>query len=1081
MSVATDADATIVPAPALPGLHEALLDAVGHAIVAVGATGLVVSWNTSAEQMYGWSAEEALGCRVRDLIDAGAEYDTAHEDLRAGASWSGEHVVRHRDGTLFTVAVTHTPMVDLNGTVVAVVGVGVDVTAAKLVEAELRDSRARFEAQFRVSPVPAYIWQRHGDDFILVDANDAAVVITSGAVRHEIGLLATDFLAQRPDLLTDLRRCADERTPESKHVGFRMHTTGQDLALVVDYAFVPPDLVMVHTRDVTGQQAAEDALLASEERSRMIIKTAGEGIWIIDAVGITTFVNGRMAAMLGYTAAEMVGTPALAYMDVEGQAIAAAGMGRSDADAPAQLDFRFKARDGSDVWTLIETNVFVDAAGRIGALAMVTDITERRREHLELRRSERRLADAQRIAHVGSFEIDIATGVVSWSDEHFRILGLDSNQEASARLFVPLVHREDMPILAAAWANAAQDGVAFDISYRIFRPDGEQRWVRTQAVPERDEDGTPIRMIGTLFDETERVEAERVRKVAEARFEHGFDQAAIGIAIVGLDGLAVEVNPALCALLDRPLGDLVGQRLSDFSGSEEPPLADAVLARVAIGHDTYAAERRYVRSNGSFVWASIHINLVRDERGEPDYFFVQVEDISRRKDMEEEVAHEAFHDHLTGLPNRALLTDRLALALAGIGRRGTQLAVMFLDLDHLKLLNDTAGHANGDEALQHTADCLAETLRPGDTLARFGGDEFVMVCEDVTVEEATEIAERVLHGLREPHVIDGRQVPLSASIGIALADNSATPQSLLQQADAAMYRAKERGRGRVELFDDALRAHAERRHATEFELKRAVEREEFVVYYQPIIDVATAAVIGAEALVRWQHPERGLVGPDAFIELAEESGLIVPIGAWVLEQACRELVEWQRYDPGFSVSVNLSVRQMSAPEVVPMVRDVLARTGVRGSDVCLELTESVLMDDVDYFGKILARLKELGVRLSIDDFGTGYSSLTYLKRFPVDEVKVDRSFVDGLGTDPHDTALVAVILAMAEALDLSVTAEGIESQDQLLHLRRSGCQKAQGFFLARPMPAVDMARLVADRRRLPPEEPAGPSARAGRV
>jgi EAL domain-containing protein (putative c-di-GMP-specific phosphodiesterase class I) len=254
------------------------------------------------------------------------------------------------------------------------------------------------------------------------------------------------------------------------------------------------------------------------------------------------------------------------------------------------------------------------------------------------------------------------------------------------------------------------------------------------------------------------------------------------------------------------------------------------------------------------------------------------------------------------------------------------------------------------------------------------------------------------------------------------------------------------------------------------ELRRAVEREEFTVFYQPIVDLTTEAVVGAEALVRWEHPERGLVGPDGFIALAEETGLIVPIGAWVLEQACRELVEWQRADPSMTLAVNLSVKQMAAPDVVHMVKEVLARTGVHGPDLCLELTESVLMDDVDYFGKILARFKSLGVRLSIDDFGTGYSSLSYLKRFPLDEVKIDRGFVDGLGTDVHDSALVAAILAMATALGLDVIAEGIETRDQLELLKNMRCGRAQGFFLARPMPGRDMARLVGDRRRLPPAD-----------
>ena len=513
------------------------------------------------------------------------------------------------------------------------------------------------------------------------------------------------------------------------------------------------------------------------------------------------------------------------------------------------------------------------------------------------------------------------------------------------------------------------------------------------------------------------------------------------------------MNPAACLFFERPTEELIGQRWTDYTHPDEVPLGQAVLSRLAGGHDTYADERRYVRPDGSIVWALTHVTLVRDELGEPEYFFVQLQDITGRKLMEKELAHQALHDSLTGLPNRALLTDRLIHGLARTRRRGSQLAVMFLDVDQFKMVNDSLGHSAGDDLLRHAATQIAASIRPGDTVARFGGDEFVVVCDDVSLLEVEQVAARVLETLSTPWYIGDQQMHITASLGIAMADDVATPESLLRDSDAAMYRAKERGRGRFEMFDEELRLNAKRRLATASALHRALDRGEFVVQYQPVVNLVTGGIASVEALVRWNHPDHGLIPPEGFISLAEETGLIVPIGARVLEQACQDLAKWHRIaaaaglDANLSVAVNLSVRQMLAPDIAGSIGELLQRTGIDPSNLCLELTESVFMEDVDYFGQTLAGLKALGVGLSIDDFGTGYSSLSYLKLFPVDAVKVDRVFVDGLGTDPHDTALVAAIVAMASALELQVTAEGVETHEQLVGPEATRCPEGTGLLL----------------------------------
>ncbi len=703
----------------------------------------------------------------------------------------------------------------------------------------------------------------------------------------------------------------------------------------------------------------------------------------------------------------------------------------------------------------------------LGVGVVASDITERITAHRQMHDSQRRLAEAQRIAGVGSFEFDRTRDELTWSAEFYRILGLDPAVTASPGLFASMIHPDDQAVVEQGWIDAVRYGISNDLTLRMTRADQTAIWVEGRIAVEVAEDGRASKLAGTLRDITDRVRVADAQKAAEIRIQAGFDQGGIGAGILGLDGIPTRVNAAVCALMGRAEELLVGRSWADYNHPDDVLLATAMTARLAAGHDTYADERRYIRPDGTIVWAALHVTLVRDDAGAPAYFLAQLQDICERKQMEADLTHQALHDSLTGLPNRVLLTDRLTHALTATRRRGAQLAVIFLDLDNIKTVNDTIGHRAGDELLTHAGARIADAIRQSDTLARFGGDEFVIICEDASSYESGQIAERVRKAISQPYRIGQHDLHITASMGIALADDTATPESLLGDADAAMYVAKRLGRNRVEVFDNELRANAEGRMATASALRHALERNEFVVHYQPVIDLQTGLMVSAEALLRWEHPERGLISPAEFIPLAEETGLIIPIGAWVLEQACTQLVEWQRRAPAMSIAVNLSVRQMLAPDITDVITDILRRTGAPPTDVCLELTESVFMEDADYFGATLATIKALGVTLSIDDFGTGFSSLSYLKQFPVDSVKIDRAFVNGLGTDPDDSALVAAILAMADALKLTVTAEGIENPQQLAILKNLNCPRAQGYHLTRPACAAAITELIAESHTWP--------------
>jgi diguanylate cyclase (GGDEF)-like protein/PAS domain S-box-containing protein len=590
-----------------------------------------------------------------------------------------------------------------------------------------------------------------------------------------------------------------------------------------------------------------------------------------------------------------------------------------------------------------------------------------------------------------------------------------------------------------------------------------------QALPEECMEGlATLAAEVTLALESAVLTEDLHRRRSEARFRSLVRGSSDVIMLTDAEGIIQYASPSTERILGYAVDDLNDTHLGILAHPHDVarllPLLEVAGTQPELSR---RVEWRARHRNGTWLFfETVGTNLMEDP--EVRGIVLNSRDVSERRGLEDQLKHQAFHDALTHLPNRALFMDRLQHALARRGRRGTSVAVLYIDLDNFKVVNDSLGHQAGDQLLIAIAERLQLGLRPEDTVARVGGDELAILLEDIqTVEEVVQVADRIQQRLAAPVRLEGRQVFTTVSIGVALSTfDHDRPEHLLRDADVALYRAKAQGKARHAIFDPSMDAQALERLELETDLRHAVARGELCVHYQPIIDLGTGRVCEVEALLRWRHPTRGMIPPLQFIPLAEETGLIISIGRWILSEACRQTRRWQQEYPStppLMLSVNISARQLQHPTLVAEIAEVLAETGLDPATLCLEITESVVMEDAESTSATLRDLKQLGIELAIDDFGTGYSSLSYLNRFPVDAVKIDRSFVSQIGTSTRDTTIIRAIVALAKSLQLSVTAEGIESAEQLRHIRELGCNRGQGYLLAKPAPPDAIPDLLAAR------------------
>ncbi|MEA2478891.1 MAG: hypothetical protein QOJ07_813 [Thermoleophilaceae bacterium] len=882
-------------------------------------------------------------------------------------------------------------------------------------------------------------------------------------------------------------------------------------------ADIAPGLHLFSIRDVTERIRTQNEVAFQAK----LLDQVDAAVVAVDLRGTITHFNEAAERLYGWTRDEALGTNVVEVVVADGEEDAARKIWASVQTGESwQGEFRVRRPDGESLVAWVLNAPIRDPDGAVaGYVGVAVDMTERRRERRQLERSEALNATMLASALDPVLALDGEGVAIEFNPAAEKTFGYTRDEVIGRDLLDLVAPPATRDMLRAELARYLESGQVWPLRERVeltgMRADGSEFPMEMAVTDARLADGSPV-FTAYVRDITD---IKRAEELLERRAMQQAAVADLGQRALAADGIAAVVQGAVATIAHT-------LSIETVVLLELMPDGDNLIVRAATGVDPELVGTKLVPSDPSElpgqVLASgrpLHVEdweavapfhliepspelgprsgaLVPVDRGDgekwgvlgavgfdsrafttDDLHFMQsvanvIAGAIQRERVNADIRHTALHDALTGLPNRTLFLDRLGHALSQTARSSRTLAVIFLDLDRFKLVNDSLGHATGDELLRAVAARIGEELRPGDTLARLAGDEFVLLCESVRDErDAVAVAERLALGFQKPFRLGERDQFVSASMGIALPrGRSERAEDLIRDADAAMYRAKERGRSRFELFDERMRVRTVMRMRTENDLRLALPEDQLEVYYQPVVSLAQGDLVGFEALLRWHHPRRGDIPPAEFIPVAEDSGLIIPIGAWVLEQAAQQAVRWRgrggRRGSPLMIAVNLSAVQFAKGGLADEVATLLDQAALQPDELAVELTESVLMEETEAAVETLHALKGLGVRLILDDFGTGYSSLSYLERFPLDGIKIDRSFVAGLDGG-GSAAIVTAIVSMARSLDLRVTAEGVESADQLELLRRLGCDYAQGFYFGRPGPPSAHADLFEARPREP--------------
>jgi diguanylate cyclase (GGDEF)-like protein/PAS domain S-box-containing protein len=980
---------------------QGIVDVSRDAIIGVTPEGVIMSWNRGARGIYGYTAKEALGSPISMLFDhrRGQEATVLFDKVARGENVTQHELVHLKKGrTPIDVSLTICPILD-GKTITGSSVVARDITERKRAAGSLAQQAAAMKASMDGMAIIDH-------SGVCIYLNDAYAKIFGYAnperligASWEMFFFSDELLRLKEQIMPAVWRDGSWR---GEALGLRV--SGGTVPLEISISSVDGGGLVQVVRDITERKKLEETLRNSSLKDDLTGLFNRRGL-LKQAAPYFDFARRQKETLL------------LLFIDLDGMKKINDEFGHNEGDnalinTAAILNRSFRSSDiiarlGGDEFTVLVTDLSANKEEAI------TRLNENLKAYNASETRGHKLAFSIGVAQLEPERMTCFEELLEQADQAMYEQKRMKRRRASERKQIAATEHDSQP-------EFAPNSIPFALS-------------------------TGNKMYGG---------------------SHGtFDNAAIGMAVVSVDGSWLQVNEALCKLVGYSEQELRAMNFQRLTHHEDLRQVQSYIQRVIEGYiQSHEQEKRYIHEQGHTVWAQWHVSLLKDSETGTKRLFFQVQDITDRKKAEEKLTQ----DTLTGLPNRARFYDLMKLRVAHKGNKDRQCAVLFLDVDRFKLINDSLGNASADQLLIQIAHRVKTCLRQGDILGRVGGDEFAVLLDDVTgADEASSVATRIQQALSISFNLLGQEVYTTASIGIALGSDYADDDvsDMLRDAETAMHQAKARGKARYEIFGRDMHGELMSRLKMETDLRRACERDELFVDYQPIVSLQNRTLIGFEALVRWRHPEFGLVPPKEFIPVAEETGLILTIGQTVLESACRQAREWQETYPAtppLFVSVNLSVKQFNQPGLVENISELLQQFELPPRCLKLEITESVFSDNIEAGVKLLTQLRNLGVQLSIDDFGTGYSSLSYLQRFPIDTLKIDRSFVMQMTENEENLAIVRTIVALAQNLGMDVVAEGVETEDQLSLLRKLECENGQGYLFSTPLGSRQLNQFIAN-------------------